>query len=312
MKPFGDRLLYQKKRLWDYDSALVTNILELDNAPEDMSLGFAHSKLYFMYDEMSTKEKLQDIINNVSKEKDIIFIEGGRNLSYGRSVFLDPLTVARSTGAQLILVFSGPDEAIIDDITFFTKCVNTQDVDFLGVIINKIKDVENFKELHLDTFNELGAKVLGIIPHKKELTHFSIDYLNKSLMAKILAGEKGLQNKVEHIFVGAMSAAQVIKKPLWSLENKLIITPGDRNDMILAALESSTAGIVLTNNILPSDPIIESKANMANIPLLLVSTDTFATAKHIDDMEITFTKDETDKISLLEKLMKEHVDLSAF
>ncbi len=312
IKPFGDRLLYQKKRLWDYDSALVTNVLKLDEAPEDISLGFAHSKLHFMYDETSTKERLQKIINNASKEKDIIFIEGGKNLSYGRSVHLDPLTVARSTGAQLILVFSGPDEAIIDDITFFTKCVNTQDVDFLGVIINKIKDVENFKELHLDTFNELGAKVLGIIPHTKELTYFSMDYLNQSLMAKILAGERGLQNKVEHVFVGAMSAAQVIKRPLWSLENKLIITPGDRSDMILAALESSTAGVVLTNNILPSDPIIESKANRANIPLLLVSTDTFATAKHIDDMEITFTKDEKDKIDLLENLVKEHIDLSDF
>ena len=30
------------------------------------------------------------------------------------------------------------------------------------------------------------------------------------------------------------------------------------------------------------------------------------------DMEITFTKDETEKIDLLEKLVKEHVDLSAF
>ena len=312
IKPFGDRLLYQKKRLWDYDSALVTNVLGLDEAPEDMSLGFAHSKLQFMYDETSTKEKLQETINNVSEGKDIIFIEGGKNLSYGRSVHLDPLTVARSTGAQLVLVFSGSDEAIIDDITFFTKCVNTQDVDFLGVIINKIKDVENFKELHLDTFNELGAKILGIIPYKKELTHFSMEYLNQSLTAKILAGENGLQNKVEHVFVGAMSAAQVIKRPLWALDNKLIITPGDRPDMILAALDSSTAGIVLTNSILPSDPIIESRANMANIPLLLVSTDTFATAKHIDDMEIMFTKDETDKINLLEQLVEENVDLNAF
>ena len=312
IKPFGDRLLYQKKRLWDYDSALVTNVLKLDEAPEDMSLGFAHSKLQFMYDESSTKEKLQEMSNKVGVGKDIVFIEGGKNLSYGRSVHLDPLTVARSTEAQLILVFSGSDEAIIDDITFFTKCVNTQDVDFLGVIINKVKDVENFKETHLDTFNALGAKVLGIIPYTKELTYFSMEYLNQSLMSKILAGEKGLQNKVEHVFVGAMSAAHVIKRPLWALENKLIITPGDRSDMILAALESSTAGVVLTNNILPSDPIIESKANMANIPLLLVSTDTFATAKHIDDMEIMFTKEEAKKISLLEQLVKDHVDLSVF
>ncbi|MHA2244128.1 MAG: DRTGG domain-containing protein [Candidatus Hodarchaeales archaeon] len=312
LKPFGDRLLYQKKRLWDYDSALVTNVLGLEQSPEDITIGFVHSKLRFMYDEVSTKEKLTEITNNVSKNKDIVFIEGGENLSYGRSVYLDPLTVARSTGARLLLIVSGPNEAIIDDITFLAKCLNTDNVDLIGVIVNKVKDVENFKNLYLDTFNELGMKILGIIPNRKELTYFSMDFLCQTLLAKVLSGEKGLQNKVEHILVGAMSAAQVTKNPLWSLKNKLIITPGDRPDMIIAALESSTAGIVLTNNILPSDPIIESKANMANIPLLLTSTDTFTTAKQIDDMDITFTKDETEKIDLLEKLVKEHVDLSAF
>jgi BioD-like phosphotransacetylase family protein len=29
IKPFGDRLLYRKKRLWDYDSALITDIFGL-------------------------------------------------------------------------------------------------------------------------------------------------------------------------------------------------------------------------------------------------------------------------------------------
>ncbi len=312
LKPFGDRLLYQKKRLWDYDSALVTNVLELEESPENISIGFAHSKLRFMYDEASTKEKLNEIIDKVSKDKDVIFIEGGKNLNYGFSVYLDPLTVARSTGAKLLLVVSGPDETIIDEITFLTRCVNTENIELMGVIVNKVKDVDNFKDLYLDTFKELGVKVLGIIPYRKELTHVSMDFINQNIFAKVLAGEKGLNNKVEHIFVGAMSAAQVVKRPLWSLENKLIITPGDRVDMITAALESSTAGIILTNNILPEDPIIESKANMANIPLLLVSGDTFATAKQIDDMEITFTKDETGKIDLLEKLAKEHIDLSVF
>ncbi len=121
-----------------------------------------------------------------------------------------------------------------------------------------------------------------------------------------------MKNVVKHIFVGAMSAANVVERALWRLENKLIITPGDRRDMILAALESNTAGIVLTNSILPDDPILMSKANINNIPLILVSTDTFATAKTIDDMEILFTKDETEKINILETIVKENIDLSIF
>ncbi len=68
MKPLGDRLLYQKKRLWDYDASLVSNILGLTEKPEDISLGFDHNKLRFMYDEQSTSKKLKEICNNVIRK----------------------------------------------------------------------------------------------------------------------------------------------------------------------------------------------------------------------------------------------------
>lgn len=42
MKPFGDRLLYSKKRLWDYDAALMTNLYAMKESPDDMSIGFDH------------------------------------------------------------------------------------------------------------------------------------------------------------------------------------------------------------------------------------------------------------------------------
>ncbi|MFX0171367.1 MAG: AAA family ATPase [Candidatus Hodarchaeota archaeon] len=312
MKPLGDRLLYQKKRLWDYDSALVTNILGLHENPEDLSLGFAHSKLRYMYDENTTKEKLAEMCSHVCEDKDIVFLEGSKNLSFGISVYLDPLTVARSTDSEFLLILSGDEDEIMDDITYLHRCVKTDDINLIGVIINQIKDIDDFKNLYLETIKDLGVNILGIIPFKEEMTQFTMDYLNKTLFAKVLAGEGGMKNIVKHIFVGAMSAAQVVYRPLWGLENKLIITPGDRPDMIIAALNSNTAGIVLTNNILPEDPIIESKANSRNIPLLLAPEDTLTCAKKIDNMEILFTEDESNKINLLENLVKDYVDLSVF
>ena len=207
------------------------------------------------------------------------------------------------------LILKGALLLMIKNVNVFRP---TKDIDFLGIVITQIKDVEDFKSTYMDTFNDLGVKILGILPYKEELSHFTMEYLNQNTLGKVLAGEKGMQNTVKHIFVGAMSAANVVTSALWKLENKLIITPGDRRDMILAALESNTAGIVLTNNILPDDPILISKADIANIPLILVPGDTFSTAKIIDDMEILFTKDETKKIELLEKLITKNIDLSLF
>ena len=312
MKPFGDRLLFRKKRLWDYDAALVVNTLGLKANAEDITIGFDHSKLHFMYDEQSTKEKLIEVCERVSQGKDVVFIEGGKDLAYGHSVHLDPLTIARTLNAGLILILSGDNNKILDDLMFLKKCLLSDDINLIGVIFNQVKDIEEFKELHMASFEELQVPGLGIIPFERTLKQFTLDYLYQTLFAKIIAGEGGLNNVVNHIFVGAMSASQVVTKPLWKLENKLIITPGDRTDMITAALDSSTAGIVLTNNLLPDDPIIQSKADSKNIPILLVSQDTFATSKLIDDMEVLFTKDEVKKIDLLKGLVISNLNLDVF
>lgn len=301
MKPFGDRLLYRKKRLWDNDAALFTNIFGITDDPEDMSIGFDHSKLRYMYDEAATKQKLNEALAKIGNGKDLLFIEGGKDLFYGASIHLSALSVAKHLDAELVVVISGDHDSIMDEISFVKKYVNLAGIKLTGVIINKVQDIEEFKHAHISGLNELGVKVLGILPYQVELTHFSVNHLVDRLFAKVLAGESGLNNTVKHIFVGAMSANAALTHPQFENENKIIITAGDRSDMILAALETDTAGIILTNNVLPPSNII-SKAAEHNLPLLLVRADTWETVKQIDHMRPLLMKDETEKIKLLEKL----------
>lgn len=308
IKPFGERVLYRKKRLLDYDSALITNIFGLEENPEDMSLGFDHSKLRFMYTEDKIKEKLMEMVDNICSDKEILFIEGGKDLTYGSSVKLDPISVAKYIGAKLVLVVSGDNDTIIDNLSFLKSYISLKEVSIYGLIINKVQDVEDFKMTHLNQIEEMGMKILGVIPFERDLTYPSVDYVADTLFAKVLAGEKGMDKLVKNIFVGAMSANTAVQNPLFGKEGKLIITSGDRTDMIIAAIESDTAAVVLTNNVLPPSQVI-TMAEERNIPLLLVSTDTFRTAKQIDDMERLITFKEEGKIDLLGRLVEENVDL---
>ena len=308
MKPFGDRLLYQKKRLWDYDAALITNVFNLQDKPEDMTMGFDHSKLRYMYDEGSTKEKLQESISNVGKDKDILFIEGGRDITYGASVHLDAISLAQHVDGKLFIVLSGDEGTVMDDITFMKRHISMAQVDFGGVVVNKIHDVEDFRAIYYDSIAEMGIDVVGIIPYRAELTYLSLDYLAERLFAKVIAGEGGLNSAVKNIFIGAMPADAALRNPLFKRGNKLIITSGDRSDMILAALESDTSGIVLTNNVLPSSKIV-SRAAERNIPLLLVPFDTYEAAKQIENLEPLLTKEDAEKIDLLKELITKHVEL---
>ena len=97
---------------------------------------------------------------------------------------------------------------------------------------------------------------------------------------------------------------------LFRSEHKLVITGGDRSDLILAAIESSTSGIILTNNILPSSNII-SRAAERNIPLLLVPFDTYQTASQIESIDPLLVKDDTRKMEVLAQLVKEHISTSS-
>ena len=103
MKPLGDRLLYRKKQLWDYDSAVVTSTFEIKEDPMDMSLGFDHAKLRYMYDEERTKAKLLEAVEQIRKDKDLLWIEASKDITTGTSVSLDAISLAKFTGGKLII-----------------------------------------------------------------------------------------------------------------------------------------------------------------------------------------------------------------
>jgi hypothetical protein len=310
MKPFGDRLLYSKKRLWDHDAALMVHLYGIQESPDALSIGFDHSKLRYMYDEASVQAKVAEMAASISIGKDLLVVEGGRAIPYGESVYLDSLSLARYLGGRLILVISGDDDTILDEIMFVKKRVNLSGIEFGGVIVNKVQNIDDFKETGLPAISQAGVTVLGIVPYQNELTYFSLRYLADKLFAKVLTAEAKLDRTIKHILIGAMSGNTAMQKPIFKKEDKLVITGGDRSDMILAALEARAAGIILTNNILPSSQII-SKVEESGTPMMLVAPDTFQIARQIDRLEPLLTKDDQGKVAILKDLVREHVNVQA-
>ena len=308
IKPLGERFLYRKKRLWDYDAALITNIFDLKENPEEMSIGFHHSKLHYILDKESTRGKLQDLLVSVGRRKDLFFAECGKDMAYGSSVHLDAISVAEQLDARIIVVISGDEDGIVDDAIFLKQYIGTIEKRLHGIIINKVANVSDFYDTKLSQIEKQGIHVLGIIPLTPELTYFTLSYLADRLFAKVIAAEEHLNRSVKNIFIGAMSADASLKNPLFREECKIVITSGDRDDMILAAIESGAVAVILTNNIMPSSSLI-AQANSLKVPLLLVSGDTYDIARQIENMESLLTKNDIEKITLVEQLVRRHVHL---
>ncbi|MBN2038918.1 MAG: phosphotransacetylase family protein [Spirochaetes bacterium] len=316
-KPLGDRLIYKRKKSWDYDANVIVNLLgrkgELESRYEKITLGFDHAKLRYMYDDAGIKSALDEMIQEIGDGNDVMFFEGGRNLSFGTGLNLDPISLTKMVDGTLVVVVSGNREAVMDEIRFFNKYMHMEGCSFGGVIINKVHDIEDFENVCVPYIREMGVELLGLIPYKEQLTYFTLDFLAEKLFAKVLAGEDNLKNAVQNIIIGALSTTDPHRNPLFTRPslnkpNQLMITGGDRSDMILAALDRDTAGIILTNDIMPPQNII-SKVKECGIPLLLVTMDTFQAAKQIEDLDALLTPDNDEKLNLLSQLIEKYTTI---
>ena len=322
LKPFGDRLRYRRKRTWDYDTALVSRILGIKAEPEELSVGFDHAKLRYMYDADGVEAKLKEQVaaakaafgdgSDKTPGDPILAIEAAQDLAWGGSVHLDVANIARATAGRLVLVLHGDDDAIRDDLSFLEHTVAPRlreaGVTFEGVIANRVADPEDFRAVHADAFDKADIPLLGVVPVAERLSSFTMEFLAEHLFARVVAGSAGLQRTARNVLVGAMSVDAAYRHPVFSTPEKLFITSGDRSDMIVAAIENDSAGVVLSNDILPPSNII-ARADELRIPLMLVGTDTFATAKRVDDMAPLLTAQDEAKLETATALVAEHLDL---
>ena len=311
LKPLGDRFLYRKKRLWDYDASLLTQLFGLGEEPETISIGFDHSKLRYMYDRAAIFEEFNRIVNQVGADRDAVFIECGKDLAYGASVFLDPLTISQETGAPVLILAGGGENEIADDLAFIHRFVGSNEANLAGVIINKVVQMEDFCQVHLPEIEKLGVNVLGVLPYQAEFSTLSMATVADKLFAKVLGGEAGLQNRVRSVVVGAMSVGAALVDPRINEPDKLVITSGDRSDMILAMMETKgTSGIVLTNDIIPPANIV-AKAGAQNVPVLVVPGDTYSTALKIERIRPLLRAEDEGQIERYTALVSDHVDMGA-
>ncbi len=93
-------------------------------------------------------------------------------------------------------------------------------------------------------------------------------------------------------------------------QNKVVITGGDRTDIQLAALETSTAALVLTGNLKPS-PLILDQAEKLGVPVLLVETSTMETVEKIEQSIGKTRLGQTEKLETFQHLMEENIKLDA-
>jgi BioD-like phosphotransacetylase family protein len=281
-----------------------------DKTNEECCLGFDPEKIMSHWIPEEVQGVLKKMYGQIAEGSDLVLIESCRNYSYGGIMGLDSLTVAQTLGADIILVAEGNVDLIVDKTLAVAKCLENN-VNLRGVVINKCDENDRFRleDQGLQVLMKAGIEVLGVLPKQPMLGLIDIDLVINKLNAKQVSGTEGEKRPVETILIGALTADQAMKTSKFHAENKLVITGGDRLDLIYASLSEGTSGIILTNNIIPHPKVI-AQADELNIPVLSVPMDTFTTATAVHHIIAEICPDDEDKKQIIKEMTAQELDMN--
>jgi len=226
-------------------------------------------------EDLNIRQKTLSAFEIASQGKDIMISRGIGRLSGGTCLGFSELDFINELNARVIFVDKfGLFVEMLDGFLYAKKMLKDK---LLGVIINIVPPdkLEYIKEMVVPFLKNNGIETLGIIQKDPVLGAITIKEIISALNGKILCCEEKADELIRHFMIGAMnteSAMQYFRK----VPDKAVITGGDRSDIQLAALETSTKCLILTGGLSPSVSIL-GRACDANVPVVVVSADTATT-----------------------------------
>jgi len=264
-------------------------------------------------------ELLDTIIARYKKLEEqykFILVEGSDFSSEGNFLEFDfNVLIAKNLGLPAILIGSGlgkNKKEFSASLQLAYTAFREEEVEVLPVIANKIKpkNVELVQHLLKELLPKKAA--CYVVPRMEELLQPTLKEINEVLQGTVLFGEQHLGNRSGKFKVGAMQ----LRHFLTHLEqNSLVITPGDRGDIILAVLQANISdnypqisGIILTGGVLPEEPILKLIEGLTTvIPIIAVKEGTFKVANAIGGIKANIQADNQFKIDASIAAFQRHI-----
>ncbi|SHG22736.1 phosphate acetyltransferase [Flavobacterium defluvii] len=300
----------------------VLSYFNLDIHFED-AYAITKSKLIKKKNKGKIGEVLDLIIEKYKKLEerfDFVLVEGTSFTGEGTSIELDlNVLIAKNLGIPTIIIGSGVGktlEELVDSLYLVYDSFKVKEVEVLSVFANKVQP-ENIELVTKSLQKSLPPSVLiNTIPLISSLNNPTMQEIVNELNAKVLFGENYLNNEIGHFSVGAMQLHNYL---VHLNNNALVITPGDRSDIILGALQANESanyptisGIILTGNIVPEESILKLIEGLsAIVPIIAVDGGTYHITNRIGAIKSEIYANNTHKIETSITTFEKYVDNDA-
>jgi len=310
-KPIGfGSMVGPSGELIDEDVQNMREMLKLEESP-DLLCPVLLERFRFLekFDEAElsgAREKIVRFYRRVSEGKDLMLIDGPNSISGGLFLNCSVPSLAKEFGAEILLVSRVRDDSFLDELLLAVDYCRKLGMPPLGVILNRVpRDYRDVEKTARAMLEKEGIEFLGSVPESDVLSALRVREIHGLIGGKVLAGEGGMDNLVRTFLVGAMSMESAIGYFRKSTD-KLVIVGGDRTDIISAALETGTSAIIVTGNLHPSVKVLP-RADELNVPIILVSNDTYTTLQQIQKIVGKIKPGDRVRLELVKKLFEENV-----
>ncbi|MGB3345095.1 MAG: phosphate acetyltransferase [Aequorivita sp.] len=300
----------------------VSTYFNLDIKFED-AYAFSRSEVIRKINENKEGEIISRIIGKykaLEERFDFVLIEGTGFTGEGSIREFDiNVLIAKNLGVPAIILASGIGktlEEFVGNLQMAFDSFKEKGVEVLAVIANKVEP-QNQVMVVTELEKYLPSKVIvGAIPLNPLLANPSIKEIVETLDAKVLFGGSFINNQAGNYSVGAMQLHNYL---LHLKENALVITPGDRADIILGALQANISdnyptisGIVLTAGLVPEDSIIKLIEGLSDVvPIISVQGGTFSVTNSLGSIKSQIYAENTEKITTSIQDFEKHIKVDA-
>jgi BioD-like phosphotransacetylase family protein len=318
IKPVGQRFVEIEEQKIDEDSVLMDSVYQLncplvDMSPIAVEPAFTRKYLTHANNEALVK-KIQNSFDRVAWEKDFVLCEGSGHAGVGSVFDLSNAQVAKTLGCKVIIVSQGGIGKPIDEVSLNQALFEKEGVEIIGVIINKVMEekIPEITQFVRRGLKRKGLELLGVLPHQHILSKPTVGLVREELGAEMLNLPPTMNTLVDDVVVGAMGAQNAMQ---FFQRGVLLITPGDREDILLAAGATAApdsadnlAGIVLTGGLRPGANVMKALQTL-QIPVLLAQADSYQVASKVHDLIVKTRPADAEKISLIRDLIAKHINV---
>ena len=280
---------------------------------------FTRSQVLDLYNQGKSGDVIDEIIKkykNLEEHFDFILVEGTDFSHENSSLELDiNLLISKNLGLPAIIVSQGDGKLLSDVVDNVQLAHDTfkEEVDVLSIMTNKINpdEVSTLKSL-LKARIHSGTDIT-VIPKINSLASPTVKEIVKTLKGNILFGRDMLNNQVDNFNVATMQLRNYLNQ---LKDDCLVITAGDRADIILGSLQANISknypkisGIVLTGGLMPEESILKLIEGLSSIvPIISVKGGTFSVANDIGKIKSRIYAENIEKIETSIATFEKHVD----